>query len=408
MECEVTIQLGGQDIPCGRLYTNARRGVESATFSYDPNYLRRDDAFALSSDLPLSEGSIHTAGKALFDAFEDCMPDRWGRNLMLRSERLDARRQSRAARTLFEGDMLAAVSDFARQGALRIWVDGTSVAEPEFGVPREVDLPRLLAQADLAAEDMDADIRDLFQAGSSLGGARPKASVVDETGELHIAKFPKPDESPLDDICAWEYVALALAERCGISTPEARIVRIAGRSLLLTKRFDRRGSERVPFMSGLAAIGGVDGGTYSYLELVDFLEREGADPSADIRQLWKRILFSCAIGNTDDHMRNHGFLRLGGGWRLSAAYDVNPTAGDNQKYLRCAIDFDERRANPECALDACEYFRFTRKEAIHEAHDMASKITSWHRIASSAGITAASMDRMRSSFEAGIDRLKRL
>jgi serine/threonine-protein kinase HipA len=172
VECLVTVQLRGEDVPCGRLYTHVRRGVESASFAYDRTYLVRGDAFPLSPDLPLYEGTIHAAGRSLFGAFEDCMPDRWGRNLLLRAERNAARAESRTARSLFEGDLLVGVSDQTRQGALRIWLDGEPVARQEGGVPREVDIPRLLSQADLAERDMDADVRDLLRAGSSLGGPR--------------------------------------------------------------------------------------------------------------------------------------------------------------------------------------------------------------------------------------------
>lgn len=408
MEFEVTVQLDGRDVPCGRLYTHVRRGQESASFSYDSAYLMRSDALALSPDLPLGAGSIHTAGKSLFDAFEDCMPDRWGRNLMLRAERSQARNKHRVARALFEGDFLAGVSDTTRQGALRVWVDGVAIAEQGVGVPREVDIPHLLAQADLAAENMDADVRDLLRAGSSLGGARPKASVTNEQGALCIAKFPKADESLLEDTSAWEYVALTLARRCGITVPRVRIVRVAGRSVLILERFDREDERRIPYLSGLSAVQGADGGDYSYLELVDFLEQEGASPTEDIRELWQRILFSCAIGNTDDHMRNHGFLYAGSGWRLSPAFDVNPTPGDHEKYLRCAIDFEERLAVPESALYVCDYFRLTRSEAVARAHVMAQDLLAWKRVASSAGISKGSIEHMESCFDSGIERLRAL
>jgi len=408
VECLVTVQLRGEDVPCGRLYTHVRRGVESASFAYDRTYLVRGDAFPLSPDLPLYEGTIHAAGRSLFGAFEDCMPDRWGRNLLLRAERNAARAESRTARSLFEGDLLVGVSDQTRQGALRIWLDGEPVARQEGGVPREVDIPRLLSQADLAERDMDADVRDLLRAGSSLGGARPKASVADVRGRLYIAKFPQASETLLDDTCAWEHVALTLAGRCGIAVPETRLLRVAGRSVLLLERFDRDGSARVPYLSGLSAVQGVDGESYSYLELAQFLEEEGASPDDDLPELWRRILFTCAIGNTDDHMRNHGFLRERDGWRLSPAFDVNPTPGDQPKYLSSSIDFDERLAVPEVALQVAEFFRVGRGEGRRIARQMARELADWRRVAVSDGISAGSVDRMASCFAAGVARLKEL
>lgn len=408
MEYEVSIQMVGEDVPCGRLFTNARRGIETASFSYHSSYLANREALALSPDLPLVAGTTHSSGTALFRAFEDCMPDRWGRNLMVRAERYAARCEGRTSRTLLESDFLAGVSDITRQGAIRIWRDGIPMASQEVGVPREVDIAHLLAQADLAAKDMDADVRDLLHAGSSLGGARPKASVISTDGSLCIAKFPKADESLVDDTCAWEHTALVLARRCGITTPSTRLVRIAGRAVLLLARFDRIGERRIPYLSGLSAIQGSDGGDYSYLELVDFLETEGARPTQDIRELWLRILFSCAIGNTDDHMRNHAFLHTRQGWTLSPAYDINPTPGDQQKYLSCAIGFDERLAHPKAALEACELFRMSNAEARQAAHMMAEKLGSWKSVALRDGIGRPSIERMSDCFVSGIERLKTL
>lgn len=403
----VTIQLDGEDVQAGVLFPHVRRGVETATFVYDDAYLTQPGAFALSPDLPLVAGAIHSNGKPMFDAFEDCMPDRWGRNLMLRGERNLAREEGRAARTLFERDYLAGVGDETRQGALRFWSDGRAMTPSVSGVPREVSIPDLLSSADRAARDMDADVRDLLAAGSSLGGARPKASVIDEHGVLNIAKFPKADESLLDDTCAWEAVTLELAGRCGIRVPNTRLVRVAGRAVLLLERFDRCGDRRVPYLSAMTAVQGHDGESYSYLEIVDFLEREGAKPEADIRELWLRVLFSCAVGNTDDHLRNHGFVRQCSGWRLSPAFDVNPTRGDNLKFLSTAIDFDEREASPDVAIACCEYYRVELDEARRWAGRMAKTLRSWRKVAVGLGVSAASIEAMASCFEAGIDRLER-
>lgn len=405
MEFGVTIQVGGRDVPVGTLYANARHGVESASFRYDASYLADPKAFPIAPDLPLTDAALHTAGEPLFRVFQDCMPDRWGRNLMLRAERRSAREEGRAARTLLEGDFLAGVSDEARQGALRIWAGGEPVASAGGGVPREVRVPELLAAADRAAADLDADVGDLVAAGSSLGGARPKASVVDEKGVLNIAKFPKADELPAEDVCAWEKTALDLAGRCGIRVPKTRLLRVGGRSVLLLERFDRAGGRRVPYMSGMTAVQGVDGGRYSYLDLVSFLEEHGCAPEGDIRELWRRVLFSSAIGNTDDHMRNHGFLREGAGWRLSPAFDVNPTAGDNLKFLRSPVDFENDEALPEMAVAACEWYRLDRPDAVSEARSMAGVLKSWRKVAAANGISKASIEYMASSFDAGVERL---
>ncbi|MBT1170694.1 type II toxin-antitoxin system HipA family toxin [Bifidobacterium sp. SO4] len=409
METNVTLQIQGKDVIVGKLFTTVRRGIESATFMYDADYLRSGDAIPLCPDMPLSPGAFHAEQNTMHRVFQDCMPDRWGRNLMLRAERQEARSEQRTARTLFEGDLLLSVNDETRQGALRFWnEDGTALAPSEHGVPREVTIPQLLTEADLAVQDMNADIRDLLAAGSSLGGARPKASVRTEQGDLCIAKFPKADESLLDDVCAWERTALQLAADAGITVPHTRLLRVRDRSVLIVERFDRKDGNRLPYISGLTAVQGRDGDHYSYLELVEFLEEYGAKPETDIRQLWLRALFSCAIGNTDNHMRNHGFLYTpqDRGWRLSPAFDINPTPGDSPKLLNSPIGFDDRSASIALAMEYADYFRLTAEQTRAMAASMADSLEHWQLVALSNGINAASIDMMRSCFESAVDRLR--
>lgn len=408
MELNVTVQIDGEDILAGRLYQNVRHGDETTTFSYAPSYLDNPRAFSLAPDMPLGHGSFHSAGLRELRAFEDCMPDRWGRNLMLRTERYNARSEQRTPRTLFEADMLMGVNDEARQGALRIWdTAGKPLSSVHNGVPRETSIPTLLAAADRAAADMDADIRDLLAAGSSLGGARPKASIRDEQGYLCIAKFPKADEGSLDDVCAWEHVALSLMGETGISVPTARLLRVRGRSVLLMRRFDRSRIGRIPYISGLTAVQGEDGGRYSYLELAEFIEEEGSQPIADLRELWMRALFSCAVGNTDNHLRNYGFLRERAGWRLSPTFDVNPTPGIEPKYLATGLDFDGHEAEPERAMAVREFFRLSRTDANSIATKMARALRGWRRAARADGISEASIDAMAGCFESGISKLEK-
>lgn len=409
MKLSVTVQVGGEDIVAGTLYQSVRHGDETATFSYAPSYLGDPRAFSLAPDMPLGPGSFHSAGFRELRAFEDCMPDRWGRNLMHRAERARARDEKRMPRTLFEADLLAGVNDEARQGALRIWDSEGNVLSPTSnGVPRETSIPALLDAADLAATDMDADVRDLLAAGSSLGGARPKASIRDEEGFLCIAKFPKADEDVLGDVCAWEHVALQLMGRVGIEVPDARLVRVGGRSVLLMRRFDRQGVRRIPYISGLTAVQGADGGRYSYLELAEFIEEEGSRPARDLRELWTRALFSCAVGNVDNHLRNYGFLRDAAGWRLSPAFDVNPTPGAEPKYLATGLDFDNREAEPEVAFSVSDLFRVSLQDAHRIAASMAHALGDWRRVARADGVSEASIERMADCFESGVSRLRSL
>lgn len=407
MELDITVQISGKDVLAGKLYQSVRHGDETTTFSYVPSYLDDPRSFSLAPDMPLGPGSFHSTGLRGLRAFEDCMPDRWGRNLMLRAERAQARVEHRTPRALFEVDMLAGVNDEARQGAIRVWnTDGEVVSSVRNGVPRETSVPALLEAADRAVLDIDADVRDLLAAGSSLGGARPKASVRDEQGFLCIAKFPKADEGPLDDVCAWEHVCLRLMDQAGITVPTSRLLRVGGRSVLLVRRFDRAGDARLPYISGLSAIQGEDGGRYSYLELAEFIEEEGSRPALDLRELWMRALFSCAVGNTDNHLRNYGFLREKTGWMLSPAFDVNPTPGSERKYLATGLDFDNRETEPEVAFAVCDFFRVNSAEACDVAAGMARVLGGWRRLARADGISEASQEIMADCFEAGIRKLK--
>lgn len=399
MRCEVTVQISGADILAGTLFTYARRRVESASFSYDASYVAHPHAFAISPDLPLSQGTFHSEQGRLFGAFEDCMPDRWGRSLMLRAESDRARKEGVVPRTLLERDYLLGVDDEARQGALRFWIDGAAQSSDSSGVPHEVRIPDLLKESDSFQNDSLADIHDLLSAGSSLGGARPKASIRDERGVLHIAKFPKKNEGLQGDTCAWECAMLDLLRKLGVQAPHTRLIRVRGRSVLMLERFDRDGDVRIPYLSGLSAIQGQDGGEYSYLELVEFIEEHGSCPEHDLPELWRRILFSCLVGNIDDHMRNHGFLRKGRGWVLSPVFDVNPTPGSGPKQLSCAIDFNRFDADPRVAIEACDYFRVSKDEAKAEHSRMLRALSGWRLEARRKGISAASMDRMASAFD---------
>ena len=407
MNYRVTMQIDGDDLTCGTLFQNVRHGVETTTFSYDADYLLNPKAFSLSPDLPLGAGTFHSTGLKSLRAFEDAMPDRWGRNLLLRSERLSARQESRAERTLFEADFLAGTNDVTRQGALRIWdAEGTAVAKPENGVPREVDIPALLDASDLAFIDLDADVRDLIDAGSSLGGARPKASIRTEDGTLCIAKFPKSSEDAIADSEAWEDVALELMGRAGINVPKSRLLRVRGRSVLLIERFDRDNSHRVPYISGLSAVQGNDGETYSYLELAEFIEEYGSNPDRDLPELWRRAVFSCAVGNADNHLRNYGFIRDKDGWSLSPAFDVNPTRGGGEKFLATALDFGRPEADARIAMEVADYFRVSDRDARGYAHRLATVLQDWRPIAKQRAISDASIKLMEPGFARDISSLE--
>lgn len=401
----VHVDLDGVPALAGRLWTRVRRGRESASFEYGPGWLTHPDRFSLEPALALGPGPFHTpAGKSLFGALGDSAPDRWGRVLMRRAERRRAERAGETPRTLREIDYLLRVDDEARQGALRLAqvAGGPFLATAEATrIPPLVELPRLLSAAEnvIGDTDSDEDLRLLLAPGSSLGGARPKASIRDRDGHLALAKFPHRDDEI--DTVRWEATALALAGRAGLTVPAWRLEIVADRPVLILRRFDRTASTRIPFLSAMSMLGADDHETRSYLELVDVLRRYGAAPKEDMRALWRRIVFSILISNTDDHLRNHAFLYEGtDGWRLAPAYDLNPVPVDiKPRVLTTAIDLDDGRASLDLARGVAEYFELSDREARTIASEVGQAVAGWRQEAARHGLTAAAIDRMGSAFE---------
>lgn len=402
-EVFVSLDMAAGPVPVGRLWSHTRRGAETATFQYDSGWLRRSDRFALEPGLPLDFGPHHTRrGVALFGAFSDSAPDRWGRELMRRFARQAA--GSSPVPALTELDFLLRVNDTARVGALRFALAQGGVfqaPDAQSPIPPLVRLPALLAASDRiqAGDGVDDALRLLLAPGSSLGGARPKASVRDAGGGLAIAKFPA--HTDVLDAVRWEAVALQLAERAGVVVPRQRIEVVAGKPVLVVARFDRRAAGRVPFLSAMSALTATDHETRCYLELVDFLRQHGACPRADMRQLWRRVVFNILISNTDDHLRNHGFLhRPGAGWALSPAYDLNPVPTDvKPRVLSTAIDFENATASLDLALEVAPYFELKNGEARAIVAEVARATAEWRSVAAGLAVPAAEITRMASAFE---------
>ncbi len=404
-EVYVYVDLAGQPHLVGRLWAHDRKGKESATFEYDDAWLSHAEKFALEPALQLGPGPFHTAvDRALFGAIGDSAPDRWGRVLMRRAERRQAKSEGRVARTLNEIDYLLAVDDEARQGALRFSreADGEFLAPHNAAkIPPLIDLPRLLdATVRIIDENEDdEDLRLLLAPGSSLGGARPKASIRDNDGGLAIAKFPhKEDEW---NTVLWEALALTLAEKAGITVPVWRLEQIADKPVLILNRFDRDGDTRIPFLSALSMLGAKDNETRSYLEIIDALRQQGARPEEDMHELWRRIVFTVLISNVDDHMRNHGFLYEGSdGWVLSPVYDLNPVPVDvKPRVLSSAIDFEDQSASFELALEVAPYFELEEDEATAIAAEVADAVSGWRADAQRLGLSNPECTRMETAFE---------
>lgn len=407
MDTEVLVyaDLEGEPVQVGQLWARMHKRRDSATFEYDEDWLKRQDRFALEPALQLGPGPFHTsADKPIFGAIGDSAPDRWGRVLMRRAERRRAERAGETPRTLREIDYLLMVNDEARQGALRFArePDGPFLAADDVTpIPPLVALPRLLSAAEnvVGDTDSDEDLRLLLAPGSSLGGARPKASVRDRDGALVIAKFPHKDDE-IDIVC-WEAVALSLADNAGIPVPDWRMEEFGGKSIILLRRFDRANGQRIPFLSAMSMLGATANETRSYLEFVDALRQHGAAPKEDMHMLWRRIVFNVLISNTDDHLRNHGFLYDGpDGWRLAPAYDLNPVPVDiKPRVLATAIDFDESTASLDRALSVAPYCELEDTEALRIASEVGKAVRGWRQEAARAGLAAGQIDRMTSAFE---------
>ncbi|EGP54059.1 type II toxin-antitoxin system HipA family toxin [Agrobacterium genomosp. 3] len=399
----VHADLDGKPHLVGRLYSHNNKGKETASFEYEKAWLENPLRYSLEPALTLASGQFYTA-RSLFGSLGDSAPDRWGRTLMKRAEARRAEAAKERARTLYEIDYLLQVHDETRQGALRFSLDpgGPYLANGGPPVPPLVNLPKLLSATDALLEDAEtaAELKLLLAPGSSLGGARPKASVREKDGQLAIAKFPKKD----DDYSAveWEYVALELAARAGLNVPEFRLERIAGRSVILVRRFDRSGeATRIPFLSAMSMIGAADNEQHSYLELVDALRQYGSSPADDGTELWRRIVFSILISNTDDHLRNHGFLYDGArGWRLSPLYDVNPVPTDiKERILTTAISEEDSTASLDLAFSVATEFGLKAKAAEAVAAEVGTAVSTWRDVAAKVGIVKAEIDRMASAFE---------
>lgn len=315
-----------------------------------------------------------------------------------------AEREGRAVRTLLESDYLLGVSDETRLGALRFrWVGETGFQAPprNGGVPPLIRLGDLLQASDriMRDEETDEDLQLIFAPGSSLGGARPKASIIDQHGHLSIAKFPKDGDDY--SIETWEEIAFRLAKQAGIVTPHHELVNVAGRAVLLSRRFDRKGAHRIPFLSAMAMTESQDGETGGYPEIVDVLTSHGASAKADALQLYRRVVFNVLISNVDDHLRNHGFLWRGrNGWSLSPAYDLNPVPTDvKARVLSTRIDLDEATCSLDLLLSSAGYYALDLAAAKSIIKEVGTATANWREVARGVGARASEISRMASAFE---------
>ena len=399
-----------QPVLMGSLYVNVIKGGESYSFEYDKGWLKKTGlTLTLDQELMPYSGRQYPTGKNIFGLFADASPDRWGRVLMNKRERILAEKEGRKPSKLYDSDYLLGVYDETRMGGIRFKVnpEGPFLSDDkETAAPPWATL-RTLEEASRNFENDETGLTEkwlnqLIKPGSSLGGARPKATVVDTKDRLWIAKFPSKNDE--NDTGAWEIVAHDLAALCGLNVPEAKLEKFSPiGSTFLIKRFDRLGSKRVHFASAMTLLGKKDGASAadgsSYLDIAAFIKSYGAQPKKDLIELWKRIVFNMAVTNTDDHLRNHAFILTEKGWILSPLYDVNPVPYGDELSLN--VDENDNSISIDLAVQTAVKFGISKSDAEAVAEDILQIVRdNWERTAAGYALTRRQIEEMRPAFNA--------
>ena len=395
-------------VEIGVLTAQQARGKKAFGFAYHKEWLDAFKPLVLDPDLSNYPGPQYpTNNKENFGVFQDAMPDTWGRTLMKRREAQLAREGNRPIRTLYELDFLLGVFDQSRMGALRFKTDRVgdfldsnhTIPTPHWSHIRELQDAARIIEEDKDSEVVKKHIALLIAPGSSLGGARPKANILDDTRHPWIAKFPSASDTI--DKAAWEYLAYQLAIDAGIQMAPSRIEKVAGKyNTFFTKRFDRAGGERIHFASAMTMTGNSEDTVReqpgSYLEIAEAIQNYGAYIPADLAQLWRRMVFNIAISNTDDHFRNHGFILTENGWQLSPAYDINPSV--DKEGLSLNIDMDDNSLDYELAKSVGVYFRLKESDMGGILTEVLQSVKNWQTIAEKIGISRREQDEMERAF----------
>lgn len=399
----------GSPLLIGKLYVSVIKGGENYSFEYDAEWLTKNKMkVSLDPQLQPFVGRQFPMGKNIFGLFADASPDRWGRVLMNKRERFIAGREGRKPRKLYDSDFLLGVYDETRMGGIRFKLNPNG---PFLSDDKETATPpwaylRTLEEASRNFENDESGMTDqwlnqLIKPGSSLGGARPKATVIDTNGRLWIAKFPsKNDES---DTGAWEKVVHDLAKLCGLNVPESELEKFSKLgSTFLVRRFDRDGERRIHFASAMTLLGKTDGASAEdgtgYLDIASFIKAYGSNPKADLLELWKRIVFNMAVTNTDDHLRNHAFLFSENGWSLSPLYDVNPVPYGNE--LSLLVNDEDNSISAKLAIDTASRFGIQKNDAENIAEGIFSVVRdNWERLAKEYGLSRGQIEYMRPAFD---------
>jgi serine/threonine-protein kinase HipA len=390
----------------GILGAQQAKGKKAFSFEYDRDWIHSKEQMLIDPDIGWYIGQQYPNKKENFGVFFDSMPDTWGRTLMKRRAAQNAKAEGKPT-ILYDIDFLLGVHDECRMGALRFKLDKAGPflddnhhsAIPPMSSIKEVQYAAKILESDAETEMVKKWLAILIAPGSSLGGARPKANVRDENGELWIAKFPTQSDSI--DKAAWEFLAYRLALMAGINISESRIEKISGKHhTFFTKRFDRHKNERIHFASAMTMTGNNEETlkmkAASYLDIAEFIQYSGNQNQTDLHQLWRRIVFNISISNTDDHLRNHGFILTEKGWILSPAFDLNPSI---EKYgLALNIDTENNALDFDLAKSIGEYFHLSPHQMEQIINEVSSAIGNWKQIANEIGISKAEIELMTPAF----------
>lgn len=395
----------------GELCYEKLRGSESYAFRFDDNWLKFHAGIKLSEDINNYPGLQYTLpGNDIFGCFSDALPDRWGRTLLKRREQIQASEEKRAVRNLSSFDYLMGIDDFSRMGGFRLKreLDGDFInVSPSLKIPPLTELRQLVLASQEVEKSEENDvlpekkwIAQLIQPGTSLGGARPKAGVLDDSGNLCIAKFPSRKDDY--DTGLWEHFSHLLARKAGINAAQTKVLGGLGKyHTLLSKRFDRTDEgKRIHFASSMSLIGLRDGdnaqGGYGYLNIVDFILQSCCDVEKNLQELYRRVAFNICIGNSDDHFRNHGFLLTPRGWTLSPAYDMNPTLNEYQSLL---INESSNKADIRTLLESCESYMIKKEVAENIIHQVQAAVAGWENLAVLLQIPAREVTMFKDRFK---------
>ncbi|MBE9488979.1 MAG: HipA domain-containing protein, partial [Bacteroidetes bacterium] len=391
----------------GVLSAHYGKGKKAFSFTYDKDWIKSKQQLLLDPDIQFFSGPQYPNNKENFGVFLDSMPDTWGKTLMKRRAAQQAKEKGEKTPTLYEIDFLLGVYDQSRMGALRFKIDPNASflddnnisPTPPWSSIRELQEAAKAFESDKDNEEVKKWLAILMAPGSSLGGARPKANILDEGGNLWIAKFPSKNDTI--DKAAWEFIAYRLALNSGIDMASSKIEKVTGKyHTFFTKRFDRINGERIHFASAMTMTGNnedtISDNPASYLEIAEFIQNYGANIDNDLQQLWRRIVFNITISNTDDHLRNHGFILTENGWILSPAYDINPSI--DKDGLALNIDMDNNVLDFKLAKSVGEYFRLNNREMDVIINEVKSAVSSWKEIASKIGVPKKEVELMENAF----------